>query len=143
MYKWSCSDCIFLDKSRCEFGKLKENKKYGCNARNGKNHIGYICGYVSKDSELKKLGCSYINRLKFGDNFALNEKYNVIYLGKVSNKRLLYNADLRIFKLVKDDWGNGKKIRVLCRYGHDKMCKDLRRKYIHEQNCNRNRPELY
>ena len=133
MYKCCCLYCIFLNKSRCEFGKLKENKRYGCNANKG----CYTCGYVKKENELKNQGCSYFNRLKFGDNFVLNEKYNVIYLGKVDNKRLLHNTNLRVFKLVKDDWCNGKKIRVLCRYGQDKMCKDLRRKYIREQNCNR------
>ena len=128
MHKYGCLYCVFLDKSRCEFGKQKGNKRYGCNA----NESSYICGYISKESELKNQGCSYFNKIKFGDNFVLNEKYNIIYLGKVNNKRLLYNTDLKVFKLVKDNWCDGRKIRVLCRLKHDKMCKDLRRKYIHE-----------
>ena len=121
-----CNSCIFL---------CKDNKKdilesghycYECN----KCENGRTVGYMKSDSELKTMGCSEYNRLKFGDCFCLNKRYQVFYLGVIKGKRLLYNLDLKVYKLVKDNWATGKDIKMIRRYGKHKMCIQYRSDYI-------------
>lgn len=89
----SCQDCVYLDKTRKQNG-FNNNCcfRYGCNAR---IHDKFICGWISKDSELKKMGCSDCNRIKVGTSFTLN-KTKCFYCGSIQTENgrmyLVYNA---------------------------------------------------
>jgi len=48
---WSCNECGNLDKTK---RKVHNGYIYGCKGRK----CGYICGWISKDTELKTMGCS-------------------------------------------------------------------------------------
>lgn len=89
----SCQDCVYLDKTRKQNGFNNSGCfRYGCNARIVDN---FICGWISKDSELKKMGCSDCNRIKVGTSFTFN-KTKCFYCGSIQTKNgrmyLIYNA---------------------------------------------------
>lgn len=106
----SCQDCVYLDKTRKQNGFNNSGCfRYGCNAR-----IGYrfICGWISKDSELKKMGCSDCNRIKVGTSFTLN-KTRCFYCGSIQTKNgrmyLIYNASTYVqngfyVDIVEQNW---------------------------------------
>lgn len=60
-FKCSCVDCIHLDKERFKGDDV--NKWYGCNY----GSRDCVVGAVTKDSELKNMGCSNCNRVRPGD----------------------------------------------------------------------------
>ena len=89
----NCKDCIYLDKTRKQNGfNNSDCFRYGCNARVYDN---FICGWISKDCELKKMGCSDCNRIKVGTSFTLN-KTKCFYCGSIQTENgrmyLVYNA---------------------------------------------------
>lgn len=89
----SCKDCVYLDKTRKQNGfNNSDCFRYGCNAR---VYDKFICGWISKDSELKTIGCSDCNRIKVGTSFTLN-KTKCFYCGSIQTKcgrrYLIYNA---------------------------------------------------
>lgn len=91
MRKLSCAECCYLNKNKKEQTKEQKFYRYGCS----NNLSGYIIGWISKDSELKTMGCNNCNRIKVGTRFTLN-KTKCFYCGSVqteSGKRyLVYNA---------------------------------------------------
>lgn len=86
----SCAECCYLDKSKKEMGKYGSHI-YGCKSANRNS----VVGYIKKDSELKKMGCSYCNKIKVGTSFTLN-KTKCFYCGSIKTKHgrkyLVYNA---------------------------------------------------
>lgn len=91
MRKISCAECCYLNKNKKEQTKEQKFYRYGCS----KNLNGYIIGWISKDSELKTMGCSDCNRIEAGTRFTLN-KTKCFYCGsiktKYGRKYLVYNA---------------------------------------------------
>nr|DAK75307.1 MAG TPA: hypothetical protein [Caudoviricetes sp.] len=90
---WNCYNCIYLDKSRKQKSKNGTGCfRYGCNARIGDK---FICGWISRDNELKTMGCSDCNRIKVGTSFTLN-KTKCFYCGSIQTENgrmyLVYNA---------------------------------------------------
>lgn len=108
----SCKDCVYLDKTRKQNGfNNSDCFRYGCNARIVDK---FICGWISKDSELKKMGCSDCNKLYYGTVFQIKESpYKYIYLGKVEGKRCLHNISKKETEYVTDEWIADKSITVL------------------------------
>lgn len=103
MRKLSCAECCYLNKNKKEQTKEQKFYRYGCS----NNLRGYIIGWISKDSELKTMGCSDCNRVEIGTLFKLKSEehvYTILYCGKVNNQYLLYNQNLKTFKLVKRTW---------------------------------------
>lgn len=101
--KISCAECCYLNKNKKEETKEKKFYRYGCS----NNLNGYMVGWISKDSELKTIGCSDCNRIEMGTLFRLKSEsnlYTILYCGKVNGKYLLYNQNLRTFKLVEKVW---------------------------------------
>ena len=106
----SCQDCVYLDKTRKQNGfNNSDCFRYGCNARIVDK---FICGWISKDSELKKMGCSDCNRIKVGTSFTLN-KTRCFYCGSVQTKNgrmyLIYNASTYVqngfyVDMVEQNW---------------------------------------
>lgn len=106
----SCQDCVYLDKTRKQNGFNNSGCfRYGCNARIVDN---FICGWISKDSELKKMGCSDCNRIKVGTSFTLN-KTRCFYCGSIQTKNgrmyLIYNASTYVqngfyVDMVEQNW---------------------------------------
>lgn len=106
----SCKDCVYLDKTRKQNGFNNSGCfRYGCNARIVDK---FICGWISKDSELKKMGCSDCNRIKVGTSFTLN-KTKCFYCGSIQTKNgrmyLIYNASTYVqngfyVDIVKQNW---------------------------------------
>lgn len=106
----SCKDCVYLDKTRKQNGfNNSDCFRYGCNARIVDK---FICGWISKDSELKKMGCSDCNRIKVGTSFTLN-KTRCFYCGSIQTKNgrmyLIYNASTYVqngfyVDMVKQNW---------------------------------------
>lgn len=106
----SCKDCVYLDKTRKQNGfNNSDCFRYGCNARIVDK---FICGWISKDSELKKMGCSDCNRIKVGTSFTLN-KTKCFYCGSIQTKNgrmyLIYNASTYVqngfyVDIVKQNW---------------------------------------
>lgn len=106
----SCQDCVYLDKTRKQNGfNNSDCFRYGCNARIVDK---FICGWISKDSELKKMGCSDCNRIKVGTSFTLN-KTRCFYCGSIQTKNgrmyLIYNASTYVqngfyVDMVEQNW---------------------------------------
>lgn len=106
----SCQDCVYLDKTRKQNGfNNSDCFRYGCNARIVDK---FICGWISKDSELKKMGCSDCNRIKVGTSFTFN-KIKCFYCGSIQTKNgrmyLVYNASTYIqngfyVDIVEQNW---------------------------------------
>lgn len=106
----SCKDCVYLDKTRKQNGFNNSGCfRYGCNARIVDK---FICGWISKDSELKTMGCSDCNRIKVGTSFTLN-KTKCFYCGSIQTKNgrmyLIYNASTYVqngfyVDIVKQNW---------------------------------------
>lgn len=152
MRKISCAECCYLNKNKKEQTKEQKFYRYGCS-----NNLlsGYIIGWISKDSELKTMGCSDCNRIEIGTLFKLKSEtntYTILYCGKVGNKYLLYNLKFKTFKLVKSTWisehikriqfcecndtkMNTKKDKIEFR---KKLAKAKNERYIREYGCNRN-----
>lgn len=91
MRKLSCAECCYLNKNKKEQTKEQKFYRYGCS----NNLSGYIIGWISKDSELKTVGCSDCNRIKVGTSFLLNGT-KCFYCGSIQTKNgrmyLIYNA---------------------------------------------------
>ena len=89
--KISCAECCYLNKNKKEQTKEQKFYRYGCS----NNLSGYIIGWISKDSELKTMGCSDCNRIKVGTSFFLNG-IQCFYCGSVQTENgkryLVYNA---------------------------------------------------
>ena len=106
----SCQDCVYLDKTRKQNGfNNSDCFRYGCNARIVDK---FICGWISKDSELKTMGCSDCNRIKVGTSFTLN-KTKCFYCGSIQTKNgrmyLIYNASTYVqngfyVDIVEQNW---------------------------------------
>lgn len=106
----SCQDCVYLDKTRKQNGfNNSDCFRYGCNARIVDK---FICGWISKDSELKKMGCSDCNRIKVGTSFTFN-KTKCFYCGSIQTKNgrmyLIYNASTYVqngfyVDIVEQNW---------------------------------------
>lgn len=106
----SCQDCVYLDKTRKQNGFNNSGCfRYGCNARIVDK---FICGWISKDSELKTMGCSDCNRIKVGTSFLLNG-IRCFYCGSVQTENgkryLVYNASTYVqngfyVDIVKQNW---------------------------------------
>ena len=106
----SCQDCVYLDKTRKQNGfNNSDCFRYGCNARIVDK---FICGWISKDSELKKMGCSDCNRIKVGTSFTFN-KIKCFYCGSIQTKNgrmyLIYNASTYVqngfyVDMVEQNW---------------------------------------
>ena len=132
MREWNCYNCIYLDKSRKQESKNGVDCfRYGCNARLSD---GFICGWIRKDNELKTQGCSDSNVLRFGTEFTVGV-YQILYLGSYNDKRILYNQNTKKHKLVDNEWLKKQKgkIRIITKYGKDKMCLDLRKDIIENE----------
>lgn len=107
MWKMSCAECCYLDKSKKEMGKYGSHI-YGCKSINRNS----VVGYIKKDSELKTMGCSYCNKIKVGTSFTLN-KTECFYCGsiktKYGRKYLVYNASTYVqngfyVDMVEQNW---------------------------------------
>lgn len=62
---WSCNECGNLDKTK---RKVHNGYIYGCKGRK----CGYICGWITKDTELKTMGCSnFIENNKGAEQISL------------------------------------------------------------------------
>lgn len=106
----SCQDCVYLDKTRKQNGfNNSDCFRYGCNARIVDK---FICGWISKDSEIKTMGCSDCNRIKVGTSFTLN-KTKCFYCGSIKTKcgrrYLIYNASTYVSNgfyvdIVEQNW---------------------------------------
>lgn len=102
MRKMSCAECCYLNKAEKEENILNRYR-YRCMF----SRRDYIVGSIRKDSELKTMGCSDCNRIEVGTLFKLKSEehtYTILYCGKVGNEYLLYNQNLKTFKLVKSTW---------------------------------------
>ena len=106
----SCKDCVYLDKTR-EQNRFNNSGcfRYGCNARIVDK---FICGWISKDSELKKMGCSDCSRIKVGTSFLLNG-IRCFYCGSIQTENgkryLVYNASTYVqngfyVDMVEQNW---------------------------------------
>lgn len=151
MRKMGCAECCCLNKNKKEQTKGQKFYRYGCS----NNLSGYIIGWISKDSELKTMGCSYCNRVEIGTLFKLKSEehvYTILYCGKVNSQYLLYNQNLKTFKLVKRTWISEHIKRIqFCECNDTKMntkqdkiefrkkiAKAKKERYIMEHGCNRN-----
>lgn len=102
MRKLSCAECCYLNKAEKEKSVLNRYR-YRCMF----SRRDYIVGSIKNDSELKTMGCSDCNRIEAGTLFKLKSEehvYTILYCGKVGNEYLLYNQNLKTFKLVKSTW---------------------------------------
>lgn len=148
-----CAECCYLDKTRKQYGNNGTGCfRYGCNAI---IRDKFICGWIRTDNELKTMGCSNCNRIKVGTMFKLKSEehvYTILYCGKVGNEYLLYNQNLKTFKLVKRTWFSEHIKRIqFCECNDTKMntkadkirfrkklAKARKERYMREHGCNRN-----
>jgi hypothetical protein len=150
MRKISCAECCYLNKAEKEESILNRYR-YRCMF----SRRDYIVGSIQKDSELKTMGCSDCNRIEIGTLFKLKSEehvYTILYCGKVGNEYLLYNQNLKTFKLVKSTWISEHIKRIqFCECNDTKMniredkiefrkklAKAKKERYIMEHGCNRN-----
>ena len=150
MRKISCAECCYLNKAEKEENILNRYR-YRCMF----SRRDYIVGSIQKDSELKTMGCSDCNRIEAGTLFKLKSEehvYTILYCGKVGNEYLLYNQNLKTFKLVKRTWFSEHIKRIqFCECNDTKMvakedkirfrkklAKAKKERYIREHGCNRN-----
>lgn len=102
MRKISCAECCYLNKNE-KIQSIPNRYRYKCMF----SRRDYIVGSIQKDSELKTMGCSDCNRIEIGTLFKLKSEtnmYTILYCGKVDNKYILYNQNLKTFKLVEKEW---------------------------------------
>lgn len=150
MRKLSCAECCYLNKAEKEEDILNRYR-YRCMF----SRRDYIVGSIKKDSELKTMGCSDCNRVEIGTLFKLKSEehvYTILYCGKVNSQYLLYNQNLKTFKLVKGMWLSEHIKRIqFCECNDTKMstkqdkiefrkkiAKAKKERYIREHGCNRN-----
>ena len=150
MRKLSCAECCYLNKAEKEESVLNRYR-YRCMF----SRRDYIVGSIKKDSELKTMGCSDCNRIEAGTLFKLKSEehvYTILYCGKVGNEYLLYNQNLKTFKLVKSTWISEHIKRIqFCECNDTKMntredkiefrkklAKAKKERYIREHGCSRN-----
>lgn len=150
MRKISCAECCYLNKAEKEENILNQYR-YRCMF----SRRDYIVGSIQKDSELKTMGCSDCNRIEVGTLFKLKSEehvYTILYCGKVNNCYLLYNQNLKTFKLVKGTWLSEHIKRIqFCECNDTKMvtkenkirfrkklAKAKKERYMREHGCNRN-----
>ena len=150
MRKTSCAECCYLNKAEKEESILNRYR-YRCMF----SRRDYIVGSIQKDSELKTMGCSDCNRIETGTLFKLKSEehtYTILYCGKVGNEYLLYNQNLKTFKLVKSTWISEHIKRIQFCECNDtkyntredkiefrkKIAKAKKERYIREHGCNRN-----
>ena len=150
MRKMSCAECCYLNKAEKEENILNRYR-YRCMF----SRRDYIVGSIRKDSELKTMGCSDCNRIEIGTLFKLKSEehtYTILYCGKVGNEYLLYNQNLKTFKLVKSAWVSEHIKRIQFCECNDtkyntrkdkiefrkKIAKAKKERYIREHGCNRN-----
>lgn len=150
MRKMSCAECCYLNKAEKEENILNRYR-YRCMF----SRRDYIVGCIQKDSELKTMGCSDCNRIEIGTLFKLKSEehtYTILYCGKVGNEYLLYNQNLKTFKLVKSAWVSEHIKRIQFCECNDtkyntrtdkiefrkKIAKAKKERYIREHGCNRN-----
>ena len=149
MRKLSCAECCYLNKAEKEENILNRYR-YRCMF----SRRDYIVGSIKKDSELKTMGCSDCNRVEIGTLFKLKSEehvYTILYCGKVNSQYLLYNQNLKTFKLVKGTWLSEHIKRIqFCECNDTKMntkqdkiefrkklAKAKKERYIREHGCNR------
>lgn len=149
MRKMSCAECCYLNKAEKEENILNRYR-YRCMF----SRRDYIVGSIQKDSELKTIGCSDCNRIEIGTLFKLKSEehtYTILYCGKVGNEYLLYNQNLKTFKLVKSTWISEHIKRIqFCECNDTKMntredkiefrkkiAKVKKERYTREHGCNR------
>lgn len=150
MRKLSCAECCYLNKAEKEENILNRYR-YRCMF----SRRDYIVGSIQKDSELKTMGCSDCNRVEIGTLFKLKSEehvYTILYCGKVNSQYLLYNQNLKTFKLVKGTWLSEHIKRIqFCECNDTKMvtkqdkirfrkklAKAKKERYMREHGCNRN-----
>lgn len=150
MRKVSCAECCYLNKAEKEENILSRYR-YKCMFQ----RRDYIVGSIKKDSELKTIGCGDCNRIEIGTLFKLKSEehvYTILYCGKVNNKYLLYNQNLKTLKLVEKEWFSKHISRIqFCECSETKMntkedkirfrkkiAKAKKERYISEHGCNRN-----
>ena len=150
MRKMSCAECCYLNKNEKIEESIVNRYKYKCMF----SRRDYIVGSIKKDSELKTMGCSDCNRVEIGTLFKLKSEehvYTILYCGKVNNQYLLYNQNLKTFKLVKGMWLSEHIKRIqFCECNDTKMvtkqdkirfrkklAKAKKERYIREHGCNR------
>lgn len=149
MRKMGCAECCYLNKAEKEEGILNRYR-YRCMS----SRRDYIVGSIKKDSELKTMGCSDCNRVEIGTLFKLKSEehaYTILYCGKVNSQYLLYNQNLKTFKLVKSTWISEHIKRIqFCECNDTKMntredkiefrkklAKAKKERYIMEHGCSR------
>ena len=150
MKKMSCAECCYLSKAEKEESILNRYR-YKC-MFSGRD---YIVGSIKNDRELKTTGCSDCNRIEIGTLFRLKSEehtYTILYCGKANNKYLLYNQNLKTFKLVEKKWFSKHMNRIqFCECNETKyntkedkiefrkkIAKAKKERYIREHGCNRN-----
>lgn len=149
----ACENCCYLDKTRKQDGNNGIGCfRYGCNAG---MRDKFICGWIRRDNELKMMGCSCCNRVEIGTLFKLKSEehvYTILYCGKVNSQYLLYNQNLKTFKLVKRTWISEHIKRIQFCECNDtkintkqdkiefrkKIAKAKKERYIRKHGCNRN-----
>lgn len=111
---------------------------------------GWTVDVIAHIFSFMKDGCNREKRDKIiiGTLFKLKAEtniYTVLYCGKVGNKYLLYNQNLKTFKLVKSTWITEHIKRIqFCKYDETKMkfrkklAKAKKERYIMEHDCYRN-----
>lgn len=152
--KISCYCCANLDRGRRTISKSGHYFKYGC------KECEYIPFWISEnksESELKTGGCSefYESKLKQGALFRFiteNNKYVIMYCGKIGNEYLLYNQTLKTFRLVKQDWIKKHRHNIYFKKAKTtkfntaeekerfrrNLAKAKKERYIRDHDCNRN-----
>lgn len=129
-----CADCIYLYKGIKITYDDVNSYRYGCTFPEGN---GETVGAMRKDFELKTMGCSNSNKVLQGTLLKINDKYIVMYCGKVKGGRLLHNRQLHTYKVVSDDWFKKVKVTACCVSQRQfeacqRMAKKRKRKWINE-----------
>ena len=122
-FKYSCADCIHLDKERTEGNDI--NRWYGCNYGSRDR----VVGAVAKDSELKNMGCSNCNRVRPGDvlevTTVLGTVCQYLFCGTVGKH---FKAGLFYFrKYVTEPKGNKEKTQLYRVFQKGEMEKTYRK----------------
>lgn len=150
----NCENCIYLNMHKKETTENGYNYRYGCE----KQESGYIPFWLvhnRHDIELITGGCSDCNRIGMGTLFKLKSEehlYTILYCGKVNGEYLLYNQNLKTFKLVEKEWLSKRINRIqFCKCEETKMntkedkirfrrkiAKAKKERYMREYDCNRN-----
>lgn len=123
LFKYSCADCIHLDKEKSEGNGI--NKWYGCNY----GSRDCVVGAVTKDSELKNMGCSNCNRVRPGDvlevTTVLGTVCQYLFCGTVGKH---FKAGLFYFrKYVTEPKGKKEKTPVVSSVSKGRNGKDIQK----------------